>query len=334
MTMTRSAISATTPMSWVIRMIAGAELALQVAQQVQHLALHGHVERRRRLVGDQHVGPQASAMAIITRWRMPPESSCGYCFSRLSASRDAHGLQRLDGALARFAARQAGVRLDRPRSIARPIDSTGLSEVIGSWKIIAMRSPRMRRICAFAERWRDRCRRGGCGRDEIRAAGCGRSCMIASAVIDLPEPDSPAMHSVSPRVSVKERSDDDRALAVLAAHRDAEPGDIEHRAFRGRVRGSRPGPVGCRCASFEDAAREVERHHPVRHVDDLADPQIAADRHEHIGVDRVHAVAARQSRSTMLGDRAPARRPSGPARCRSSPRSPWRRDGASPGPAW
>ena len=43
--------------------------------------------------------------------------------------------------------------------------------------------------------------------DEMRAAGCGRSCMIASAVIDLPEPDSPAMHSVSPRFSVKERSE-------------------------------------------------------------------------------------------------------------------------------
>ena len=31
-------------------------LALQVAQQLEHLALHGHVERGRRLVGDQHVG--------------------------------------------------------------------------------------------------------------------------------------------------------------------------------------------------------------------------------------------------------------------------------------
>ena len=35
---------------------AGAMLALQVAQQLQHLALHGDVECRRRLVGDQHVG--------------------------------------------------------------------------------------------------------------------------------------------------------------------------------------------------------------------------------------------------------------------------------------
>ena len=31
-------------------------------------------------------GSQASAMAIITRWRMPPENSCGYCFMRFSGS--------------------------------------------------------------------------------------------------------------------------------------------------------------------------------------------------------------------------------------------------------
>ena len=29
-------------------------------------------------------GSQASAMAIITLWRMPPESSKGYCFMRFS----------------------------------------------------------------------------------------------------------------------------------------------------------------------------------------------------------------------------------------------------------
>ena len=31
-------------------------------------------------------GSQASAMAIITRWRIPPDSSCGYCFRRRSGS--------------------------------------------------------------------------------------------------------------------------------------------------------------------------------------------------------------------------------------------------------
>jgi hypothetical protein len=35
---------------------------------------------------------QASAIAIITRWRMPPESRCGYSFSAI-ARRDAHALE-------------------------------------------------------------------------------------------------------------------------------------------------------------------------------------------------------------------------------------------------
>ncbi len=32
------------------------------------------------------VGPQASAMAMMMRWRMPPDSSCGYCRSRFAGS--------------------------------------------------------------------------------------------------------------------------------------------------------------------------------------------------------------------------------------------------------
>ncbi len=30
-------------------------------------------------------GEHISAMAIITRWRRPPESWCGYCLNRLAA---------------------------------------------------------------------------------------------------------------------------------------------------------------------------------------------------------------------------------------------------------
>ncbi len=31
-------------------------------------------------------GSQASAIAIITRWRCPPDSSCGYAFARAAGS--------------------------------------------------------------------------------------------------------------------------------------------------------------------------------------------------------------------------------------------------------
>ena len=76
-TATRSAVPATTPRSWVIRISAESEPLAQALQHLEDLRLHGHVERRRRLVGDQQSGSFATAMAIIARCRMPPENSCG-----------------------------------------------------------------------------------------------------------------------------------------------------------------------------------------------------------------------------------------------------------------
>ena len=52
-TQTSSAISATTPMSWVISRIVGAGVARSVSHQFEDLRLDRDVERRRRLVGDQ-----------------------------------------------------------------------------------------------------------------------------------------------------------------------------------------------------------------------------------------------------------------------------------------
>ncbi|MEI2612901.1 MAG: hypothetical protein V9G20_30025 [Candidatus Promineifilaceae bacterium] len=54
-TTTRSAVSATTPMLWVIMIRRHAVLGLQLHQQIEDLLLDGHVERRGRLVGDQQL---------------------------------------------------------------------------------------------------------------------------------------------------------------------------------------------------------------------------------------------------------------------------------------
>ena len=64
-----------------------AELVAQLAQQVQQLRLHGHVECGGRFVGDDQtrtvrfpvasLAPPATAIAAITRCRSPPDSSCG-----------------------------------------------------------------------------------------------------------------------------------------------------------------------------------------------------------------------------------------------------------------
>jgi hypothetical protein len=48
------------------------------------LCLNRDIERRRRLIGQQ-TGLQSSDMAIIARWRMPPELM-GYIPMRRSAS--------------------------------------------------------------------------------------------------------------------------------------------------------------------------------------------------------------------------------------------------------
>ena len=66
-----SAISATTPRSWVISSIAMPQLALQLAQQVEDLRLDRDVERRGRLVGDQQLRARRPAP-----WRSSPAGAC------------------------------------------------------------------------------------------------------------------------------------------------------------------------------------------------------------------------------------------------------------------
>jgi len=61
-----------------------AELALEVRQQVENLGLDRDVEP---VVGSSAIssaGRQTSAMAIITRCFIPPESWCGYSSTRCS----------------------------------------------------------------------------------------------------------------------------------------------------------------------------------------------------------------------------------------------------------
>jgi hypothetical protein len=54
-----------------------AALRLEPSEEIQDLRLDRDVERRGRLVGDQQRRPEASAIAIMARWRRPPESWCG-----------------------------------------------------------------------------------------------------------------------------------------------------------------------------------------------------------------------------------------------------------------
>ena len=141
------------------------------------------------------------AMAIMARWRMPPEYSNGYWLTRSSGS----GMPTLaSSSTAIF----QDSRLDLPwwrlmtSAIWSPILNTGFRLVMGSWKIIAMSLPRMSLISSLdrASRSRPLCTMVP---PTMRPGGSGMSRITDMAVTVLPEPDSPTMPRVSSRSSVK-----------------------------------------------------------------------------------------------------------------------------------
>src|SRR5215470_3743561 len=85
MTTTRCAVSAMTPMSWVISMMAMPSLAFSSLSSSRICAW---IVTSRAVVGSsamRRFGLHDSAIAIMTRWRIPPESWCGSSFPRRSA---------------------------------------------------------------------------------------------------------------------------------------------------------------------------------------------------------------------------------------------------------
>ncbi len=143
-------------------------------------------------------------MAIIARWRIPPDSWCGYSSARRSGT----------GILTRRSISTAWVhacfrvigRCRRTASVIwSPIRITGLSEVIGSWKIIEMRFPRIWRI-SVSSRPRRSVPSSTMEPPTILPGGLGTRRMTESAVTLLPQPDSPTMARVSPRRTLNETS--------------------------------------------------------------------------------------------------------------------------------
>ncbi len=144
------------------------------------------------------VGVHASAIAIITRWRMPPDSWCGYSPAR-RVLRNPHEREHLDRAVERRAPRQVLVQRDGLGDLI----ADGHHRIEARHRLLedhAIRLPRIARICAG----------GSVSRSlpskrmlpaTMRPDGGGTSRMIDSAVTDLPQPLSPTTPSVSPRAS-------------------------------------------------------------------------------------------------------------------------------------
>ena len=118
------------------------ELGLQVAQQLQDLRLDRHVERRRRLVGDQQGGAAdqrhgdhralAQAARKLERIHVVGAPRVG------KADKPEHLL----GASFALGAQTCRCGSAATSPIWLPIVCSGDSEVIGSWKILPMRLPR------------------------------------------------------------------------------------------------------------------------------------------------------------------------------------------------
>ena len=123
-----------------------AEPARQVLHQFEDLRLDRDVERGGRLVGDDELGiagkpdrdhhALAHAAGEMMRILLEPARPVG----------DADELQQLERARRAPASSVILRWMSRGSITCSPIERTGLSEVIGSWKIIEMSRPRISRI--------------------------------------------------------------------------------------------------------------------------------------------------------------------------------------------
>ncbi len=87
-------------------------------------------------------------------------------------------------------------------SICQPTVFCGFSAVIGSWKIIAMRSPRSPRICASVSVDRS-CPSNFTDPPDMRTSGSGSRRTTAPAARLLPDPLSPTRQTISPGFTVR-----------------------------------------------------------------------------------------------------------------------------------
>ena len=193
-TLIRWVIPATTPRSWVIRMSA---VPASVVRRWSSSRTCAWIVTSSAVVGSSAMssfGSSASAIAIITRWRIPPENWCGKLLSRFSG----RGIPTISrSSIARFRASTLDTFLWARivSTICSSIVRTGLSEVIGSWKIIAMSRPRMSRTSSSRSStmfWPSNMTRP----PSIRPAGFGqqahdrqvRHALAAAGLADEPEP--------------------------------------------------------------------------------------------------------------------------------------------------
>ena len=173
-------------------------------------------------------GSLAMAMAIIARWRMPPDNSCG------KAGRGAPDRGCRLVAAARPAARAR--RRQRPvRAIASaiwsPMRCTGLRLLAGPGTPSPCAPPRSRLSSASASRRTSSALDAKRPPATLTTLGSSPS---RSPESDLPEPDSPTMARVSPGATLRESRTAPAAAPGRRCRSRAEALHVEDRARPGR----------------------------------------------------------------------------------------------------
>ena len=214
---------ATIGRSCVTRISARPSSRAERVEQLEDLRLHHHVERRRRLVGDQHLR--------VARQRHRDRRALAHAAGELV--RVARGAAR-PGSRPTRAARRARSRAAAPcavscvssaSTICEPIVRTGLSAFIAPWKTIAMSTQRCGRIELSPPREDVLAVRAG--RSPAALAFGGSSPSSASAVVVLPQPGL---------------ADEPEALAGLEREARRPGRRAARRLRRGRTRRAGPRP--------------------------------------------------------------------------------------------
>ena len=163
---------------------------------------------------------------MITRWRIPPESWCGYERRRLPV--DADELEQL-GRPAR-----APSRFEMLLVRAHHVDELVADPHHGVERVHrALEDHRDVAPAEVAELLLASCRRGprrgrGCCRRRSWPGG-RRICMIAFATVVLPQPDSPASPRISPARIARSMPSTARVAELPVAVLDLEPAELEQR---------------------------------------------------------------------------------------------------------
>ena len=131
----------------------------------------------------------------MTRWRMPPDSRCGYFFITDRVSGSPTFLRR-DNALSRASSFPSPMWARMLSVIWLPMVNTGFREVRGSWNIMVSRSPltpsNSRSVMESKSLPSNRTR------PAVTLPPFPKSPMTDRAVTLLPQPDSPTIQTISP----------------------------------------------------------------------------------------------------------------------------------------